>query len=277
METCSKWRRLMEAHVEGPRSTEAKWASYHGVVTTQATTGSTRDRSAPRTSATVLLLRDDPFEVLMVSRAARGAFASALVFPGGAIDPEDATGTWRRTVDDFDGMPTAERALRIGAIREVWEETGILIAPADSPPRDGRGFREAVVSSRARLRLNSLTHFSHWITPIEEPRRFDTHFFLARMPEGAVAEPDGSETLTAEWFAPSVALELARTGERPIIFPTMLNLERLAESVSADEAIAAAQARPLVTVAPVITVHEDGTRVVTIPAAAGYAVTEWRQ
>ena len=228
-------------------------------------------------SATVLLLRDDPFEVLMVSRAARGAFASALVFPGGAIDPEDEKGTWRRMVEDFDGATKAERALRIGAIREVWEETGILLAPADSPPRDGRGFRDTVVAARARLRLDSLTHFSHWITPVEEPRRFDTHFFLARMPDGAVAEPDGSETLTVEWFAPSVALELARSGERPIIFPTMLNLERLAESSNSAEAIDAALVRPSVTVAPVITVQEDGSRTVTIPAAAGYSVSEWRQ
>ncbi|MCB1282045.1 MAG: NUDIX hydrolase, partial [Salinibacterium sp.] len=91
----------------------------------------------PRVSATVLLLRDDPFEVLMVSRAARGAFASALVFPGGAIDPEDSEPGWREVIEDFDDVADEERPLRVGAIRELWEETGILLGGAQAPARNG--------------------------------------------------------------------------------------------------------------------------------------------
>lgn len=216
----------------------------------------------------------------MVSRASRGAFASALVFPGGAIDPEDRDASWRKAVTDFDEVPEVERALRIGAIREVWEETGILLSPEVSvldtaPPRLGLGFRETLAAIGAHLALKSLTHFGHWVTPVEEPRRFDTHFYLAAVDREAVAEPDGVETVEAEWLSPAHAAELAQTGERPIIFPTMLNLMRLAESDNAAAAIEAAHARPRVTVAPVIELFDDGTRRVTIPPESGYSMLEW--
>jgi 8-oxo-dGTP pyrophosphatase MutT (NUDIX family) len=232
--------------------------------------------SAPRRSATVLLLRDDPFEVLLVGRAARGAFASALVFPGGAIDPDDGDPTWREVADDFDEVAEDERPLRVGAIREVWEETGILLGDGGAPAR-GDAFREALSAAGGRIRLGSLTPFGHWITPAAEPRRFDTHFFLAPLPEGQTPVPDGAETLFAEWMPPALAVELALSGERPIIFPTMVNLARLAESGSSAAAIAAARERPRTTVQPNVVVEADGIRRLTIPAEAGYPVTEWRE
>ena len=231
---------------------------------------------APRESATVLLLRNDPFEVLMVGRAARGAFASALVFPGGAIDPDDRDAAWRELAADGGGLSPAERALRIGAIREVWEETGILLADGETPARrPGVALREAVASAAARIRIDALAHFGHWITPTIESRRFDTHFFLAEAPRDQVAVPDGTETLSVEWMPPARAVEFAVSGERPIIFPTMVNLARLAESSSSAEAIAKARERPPVTVQPEITVETGGGRRITIPLDAGYPVTEW--
>lgn len=242
-------------------------------MTTQPSSSS--ELPPPRSSATVLVLRNDPFEVLMVGRGARGAFASALVFPGGAIDPDDADESWRSLVADFDEVPPAERALRIGAMREVWEETGILLPRLGQATAREGSFRDTVESTGVRLQLQSLTHFGHWVTPVEEPRRFDTHFFLAEVDRDTVAEPDGRETIEAEWLTPSHAAHLAQSGERPIIFPTMLNLLRLAESDSAAAAIAAARARPRVTVAPVMCVSDDGTRHVRIPAEAGYPVLEW--
>lgn len=228
----------------------------------------------------MLLLRDDPFEVLMVSRAGRGAFASALVFPGGVIDPEDSDDSWRRSVTDFDDVTPSERALRIGALREVWEETGIVVSPNideldSAPPRLGLSFRETLAAVGAHLELNALTHFGHWITPIEEPRRFDTHFFLATVGRDTVAEPDGVETLDAEWIPPGHAAQLAQSGERPIIFPTMMNLLLLAESDNSAAAIEAASARPRVTVTPKMDVLPDGARRVVIPAESGYSVLEW--
>src|SRR5690606_30104899 len=132
--------------------------------------------------------------------------------------------------------------LRVGAIREVWEETGVLLGDGAVPSR-GSGFRESLAAEGARIRLASLTHFGHWITPVVERRRFDTHFFLARAPQNQLAVPDGAETLSAEWMPPALAVELALSGERPIIFPTMVNLARLAESSSSTEAVAAARSR----------------------------------
>lgn len=212
----------------------------------------------------------------MVSRAARGAFASALVFPGGAIDSDDREDGWREHVDDFDDFAEDERALRIGAIREVWEETGLLLGGPSGPARSGEPFREALEQTSSRIRLDALTHFGHWITPASEPRRFDTHFFLAAVERDAVAIPDGVETLDTEWLPPARAAELAKSGERPIIFPTMLNLLRVAESENTADAISAARARPRVTVAPVWETRDDGTRWVSIPVEAGYPVLEWR-
>jgi 8-oxo-dGTP pyrophosphatase MutT (NUDIX family) len=163
----------------------------------------------------------------------------------------------------------------------VWEETGILLADdqavSPAPERTGQDFREAVALAGARIRLDALAHFGHWITPIAEPRRFDTHFFLAAVPPEAVAVPDGAETIAAEWMPPARALELARSGERPIIFPTMVNLARLAESGSSEEALAAARARPPFTVQPEIVIEPDGARSITILAEAGYPLTEWRE
>lgn len=211
----------------------------------------------------------------MVSRSARGAFASALVFPGGAIDPHDHEPGWRDLVEDFDDVAHEERALRIGAVREVWEETGILLGHATAPARAEQSFGDAIAMAGASLRLNSLTHFAHWITPAAERRRFDTHFYLALAPAGQNAVPDGGETLAVEWMPPGHAVELAQSGARPIIFPTMLNLALLAESSSGTEAINSARSRPQVTVQPEMTTESDGRRRITIPPEAGYPITEW--
>jgi 8-oxo-dGTP pyrophosphatase MutT (NUDIX family) len=216
----------------------------------------------PRTSSTLLLTRDDPFEVLMVRRNSSGSFPSSLVFPGGAIEQSDSSGEWSSLVEDFDHYQPEERALRIGAIRETWEETSILVGPTTTgAPAAGilsdLGFREFVEKSGVRL------------------RRFDTRFYLARAPEGQVAVADGSETVGIEWVRPSEAVRAARSGEWPIIFPTLMNLERLAESTDTDAALAAARMRPLFTVQPVMEIQPDGSQVITIPAEAGYSVTRF--
>jgi 8-oxo-dGTP pyrophosphatase MutT (NUDIX family) len=215
----------------------------------------------------------------MVRRNSTGTFASSLVFPGGAIDQSDASETWSRLVDDFDAYPPEERALRIGAIRETWEETSILVgATTDAPPAGtlaGFDFREFVERSAIRLRLDSVVPFGHWVTPVIVPRRFDTRFYLARAPEGQVAVADGSETVGVEWVGPAAAVRAAKSGEWPIIFPTLMNLDRLSESVDTDAALAAARARPPFTVQPIMEILTDGSQVITIPAEAGYSVTRF--
>ncbi|MDQ1546879.1 MAG: hypothetical protein QOH69_1783 [Actinomycetota bacterium] len=233
----------------------------------------------PPASATLLLVRDDPFEVLMVRRSSRGTFASALVFPGGAIDPDDASDEWEPLVEDFADFVPEERARRIGAIRETWEETSILVgASGYAEPAGilaGAGLRDFVGRSGVRLRLDALTTLAHWITPVTEPRRFDTRFYVARAPYGQVAVADGSEIVGVEWVSPDEAARSARRGESPIIFPTLMNLDRLVESGSVNATISAAEVRPEFTVLPVIETAEDGSRSIVIPAEAGYAVTRF--
>jgi 8-oxo-dGTP pyrophosphatase MutT (NUDIX family) len=226
-----------------------------------------------------LLLRDDPFEVLMVRRSSRGTFASSLVFPGGAIEADDASPEWEPLVEDFAAFDAEERARRIGAIRETWEETAILVGASDHAPAagnlGGRALRDFVSDSGVRLRLDRLAPLAHWITPITEPRRFDTRFYVARAPEGQVAVADGTEIVGVEWLSPSEAAAAARRGESPIIFPTLMNLDRLVEAGATEAAMEAALARAAFTVLPVIEIGEDGSRVIVIPAEAGYSVTRF--
>jgi 8-oxo-dGTP pyrophosphatase MutT (NUDIX family) len=195
---------------------------------------------APRLAASVLLLRDDPLEVLMVERPARGAFASAVAFPGGSVDAEDG--------DPSDGT---DAALRAAAVRETAEETGIALPdPA------------------------ALVPFARWVTPREESRRFDAAFFAVRSPADAVAAVDGRELVTAAWVTPAEALRRGDAGEWLVVPPTRFQLLRLAQHARVEEVLDAARALPLVVTNPEILTAEDGRRLVRIPAGGGYPVTE---
>jgi 8-oxo-dGTP pyrophosphatase MutT (NUDIX family) len=236
--------------------------------------------AVPRASATILLLRDDPFEVLMVRRSNSGLFASALVFPGGLVEPEDRDGAWLPLLLGADDMGADARAHRIAAIREMWEEAAILLVeggdgecPTPPPNPAAADFRKIVAGTGGKLDVGILHHFAHWITPVNAPKRYDTHFFVARAPERTDARCDGTETVALEWIQPEDALVRARSGVGAVMFPTRVNLVRLAESTSVADAIAAARQRPIVTVLPRVEPRQGGT-VVMIPADAGYSVTE---
>jgi 8-oxo-dGTP pyrophosphatase MutT (NUDIX family) len=252
----------------------------------------------PKLAATVVLVRDSAdfqgqgLEVLMVRRNAGLAFgASAWVFPGGKAANADADEGW--AVQCEGGFTGGKRALRIAAARELFEESGLLLA------RDANGafvgaeaceacsdLREQVEQEperfidliRARgwkLALDRLAPFAHWITPIFEPRRFDTHFFLAAAPPEQVARHDGSEAVDHGWVAPTWLLEQRREGKAKLMFPTRLNLEVLAAAGTAAEAERRARARAIVTVEPQV-IERDGARWLRIPAEAGYSLTEER-
>ncbi len=244
------------------------------------------DPDIPRPAATLLLLRDAPFEVLMVTRHHQIDFAGgAMVFPGGAAQPGDRDPAWRDHVGGWDDLDEAQRPLRIAAIREAWEEAGILVAeglegPAHCEPEPRAAvdagkvaFLEVVKGLDARLSLDALTVFSHWITPQIGAKRYDTFFFLARAPADQVAACDGREAVDAEWIAPAEALRLAEAGERRVIFPTRMNLKLLAEASSVEDAIARARARRLVTVLPAVE-EREGRRLLILPPDAGYGVVE---
>src|SRR5690554_2234924 len=171
----------------------------------------------PRLAATMVLVRDDPFEVLMVRRHAKAVFASALVFPGGAVDDDDYSDEWLAHLASGSDLDRTERALRIAAIRETFEETALLLAtrpdgsPVDQPERTDARFIDIVRAAGGLLHLDQVEHFGHWITPEAAPRRFDTHFLLAQAPKRQQAVPDGAETVELEWASPAEVIERAKT------------------------------------------------------------------
>ena len=243
-------------------------------------------------AATVLLVRDEPaFEVLMVKRHHQIDFASgALVFPGGKAEPGDSDPAWAALATGWRPDGGVEQALKISAIREAFEESGVLLARdplrralVRRASRGGgarrRGQGRAGLhrpGGRAGPAARSGRHghvYARWITPVNMPKRFDTWFFIATAPEDQLAACDGWETVDAEWIAPSEALSMARAGTRKVIFPTRMNLQLLAESRSADEAIAAARGRTLVVVEPKVVQRDEGP-VLILPPDAGYGAVE---
>jgi len=231
-----------------------------------------------RPAATVLILRDDPFEVLMVKRHAKAFLGSALVFPGGVVEPADAAPDWLPHLQGAAHLSDQERAFRIAACREVFEETAILLAtgapPCAHPPDHiiSDDFLHMIRSTHAKLTLDALEPFAHWVTPDYVPKRFDTRFFVCHAPAGQGGVADGAETVSLQWLAPAAALASGEAGETLMAFPTRLNLRLLAQSESAAAAIAAAQERPNFTVRPWRERREDGVYV-HIPLEAGYGVT----
>ncbi len=217
----------------------------------------------PRAAATVLLVRDGPqgLQVFMVVRHHAIDFASgALVFPGGKVEPED------RELAGGD----EERAARVAAIRETYEECGVLLAHgAGALSADRRPFRERLEAEQLEPALDALTPFAHWITPPILAKRFDTRFYIVAAPEGQAAMHDGGEAVDSVWIEPARAVLEGAEGRRTLVLATRLNLELLGQSATAHEAIAAARLRRVVKVEPQALRTETGFRL-TIPPEAGY-------
>jgi 8-oxo-dGTP pyrophosphatase MutT (NUDIX family) len=236
----------------------------------------------PRLAATVLLVRDRPggLEVFMVERHHQIDFATgALVFPGGKLDESDADPRWRARCGESLVRDDAARALRVAAIRETFEECGVLLARArgaralvtpSSAGRPDEDFLALVERADLLLACDLLVPFAHWITPAMVPKRFDTHFFLAAAPEDQLALHDGRESVDSLWISPRAALAEAEAGRRTIIYPTLMNLVRLAESLDVAAALERARAQRIVTVQPALARGADGRPALSIPADAGY-------
>ncbi|WP_370326385.1 NUDIX domain-containing protein [Euzebya sp.] len=248
---------------------------------------------SPRPAATIVLMREadtPPFEVLLLRRHARSGFAaSAWVFPGGVVDAADADlddALWSGIDPEvlagrFD-LPAADvLALHVAAVRETFEEAGVLLAHRrDGEPVDvtaapfvevRRTLNDRTVDESDRavdwpaflreqdlvLDLGAVTYLSRWITPVQEPRRYDTSFFVARMPAGVTAAADNVEMTESRWLTPRQALDDDGT---QVIFPTEKTLELLAGFESPDAVVAHATAQEVVDVIqPHILVRDDGS------------------
>jgi 8-oxo-dGTP pyrophosphatase MutT (NUDIX family) len=250
----------------------------------------------PVLAATIMLLRDDrgALEVFMVQRHHQIDFATgALVFPGGKTDPADREPALRPHCPGCEGLDDEALALRVSAVRETFEECGVLVArargeqtllpesrvrPLETAHRAdllaGRyTMRDLVEQHGLELATDVLVPFAHWITPDFMPKRFDTWFYLVPAPEDQVAAHDGEESVDSVWVKPADAIAEAKAGRRTIIFPTLNNLMKLARSSSVAEAIERARTEPLVTVLP--TVHKtDSGKVLRITPEAGYELNE---
>ena len=218
----------------------------------------------PRLASTVVLLRP-PFEAYLLRRVPTMAFAASMyVFPGGGVDPRDATvhpgwagpspAQWAERLR----LPeSVARSVVCAAVREVFEESGVLLAGADvdtvvgdvSGPEWERarlaliarelGFAEFLADNALVLRSDLLAPWSRWITPEFEPRRFDTYFFVAALPKGQVPRDVGGEADDTVWCAPGEAAD----GRFTMLPPTMFTLTELAEAGSIEAALAAASDR----------------------------------
>jgi 8-oxo-dGTP pyrophosphatase MutT (NUDIX family) len=253
----------------------------------------TKAPAVPLPAATILLLRDAPdgVEVFMVKRHHQIDFvAGALVFPGGRVDKGDSEAALRDHADGGAEWSDAMRAIGAAAIREAFEESGILLArDADTGAlvtaerleklekfrsaleKREVGLAEMLRSERLRLAYDQLVHFAHWITPPNMPKRFDTHFFLAQSPLGHEGSHDGRESVDSIWISPHNAINDRKKWN--VIFPTKLNLMKLAESTSVASALARARSTKPLPVTPWVEQGPDG-QILKIRADAGYAQTQ---
>jgi len=218
----------------------------------------------------------------------------ALVFPGGKVDAADGDPALRARIDAPAGLAAADLALRVAGVRETFEEAGVLLAREQDSGNFPDAARMAALGSRhrdalhdgattigaiaaaegLRLACDRLVPFAHWITPHGQRRRFDTHFFVIEAPGGDAAVHDGGESVDSLWIRPAEALAAAEAGQRTIVFPTRLNLGKLARSDTTAAAIATARATPVVRVLPKVKTVAGG-RIIRIPREADYGGEEF--
>lgn len=257
--------------------------------------------AVPSPAATLVLLRDRPeggVECLLMRRHMKSKFAAGdFVFPGGKIDagdnPEDAA-RWCQGLETKDAArrlaledaPRTALGFWIGAIRETFEEAGLLLAVDDAgrepdvtPPRfaeyrravhaDNRAFWAMLRAEGLRLATDRLVYFAHWITPEEQPLRFDTRFFAAPAPTGQEPAGDDHEMTDLKWLTPREAVEAQARGEISLRNPTVKNLLLFDDARDTAHALERLRDRVVTTIRPRI-VMEGAQRRVLMPGDAGY-------
>lgn len=251
---------------------------------------------APSPAATLALLRDRPrggVDVLLMQRHRASKFAAGdFVFPGGKLESDDTlpdAAAWCAGLDPARAAgvlglaeaPATALGYWIGAIRETFEEVGILLARdaggADARTdgarvaeyrracqTDTRAFWAMVRAERFTLATDRLVYFAHWITPVDQPLRFDTRFFAAPAPAGQQAMLDEREVTDLRWLSPREALDAFARGEMSLRPPTRRNLALLDGAASTAEALARLRGREVRPITPEVVI-ENGVRRVVVP------------
>jgi 8-oxo-dGTP pyrophosphatase MutT (NUDIX family) len=253
-----------------------------------------------RPASTILLLRDGvpddkgrgaEIEVFMMVRHHEIEFSSgALVFPGGSVDASDREIIERPELHaGGEGLDEAALSFRIAAIRETFEESGILLArpvgskdlvDAKRAASVAAGHRLAVAERKTTflsvlaetgmvLALDELVPYAHWVTPENMSKRFDTWLFLAAAPPEQLGAHDGRESTDSLWLSAREAVAGGESGRFKLPFPTTRNLIKLGKQPNVKAALDDAKAKPVVTVMPVMT-KSNGGRQLRIPLEAGY-------
>jgi len=252
-----------------------------------------------RPAASVVMLRDsaDGLEVFLLKRHGLSeVLGGVYVFPGGKVDPEDATldidthldlpaETLHRSLGEPELDAREAAALHVAALREAFEETGVLYAQgagerqaemAWQMHRQGHAFDEILQSMSLRLEASRLQAWSRWITPIigaVARKRFDTRFFLAPVPEGQQARHDDHEATESIWLTPRKALQQYWDRTIELAPPQILSLAHLSRHATIASALAEARLRLPPTIRPEL-FEQDGTRVVCYPGDGQHSVRE---
>ena len=252
--------------------------------------------AAPRAAATVVMLRDGTagLEVFMVRRhGLSDVLGGTYVFPGGKVDPDDTQLQPHQHLDQDPellrtslGEPDLElnvlqaTALYVAAVREAFEECGVLFAhgPGVAGPIDGaevatccragHSFNDAVAALGLRLHTQALVPWSRWITPAKSPimtKRFDTRFFLAAAPTGQTAHHDDHEATASVWTTPQAALAMYRAQEIELAPPQIMGLLHLAQHRGTQDALQSARARRPPTIRPEVIDIGNGDRLLCYP------------
>jgi 8-oxo-dGTP pyrophosphatase MutT (NUDIX family) len=249
-------------------------------------------------ASTVLVLRDSPAgpEVFMVRRHDGTAFmAGAHVFPGGRVDAGDREAaqvdeTWcdgiAHATAQLAGMSEVEAvAYHVAAARELFEEAGVLLARdsrgefvslagADDHQRfkryrsevhDGKAtLRDILQRERLRLALDTMIHFAHWVTPPSDTRRFDTRFFVTRVPPHQTPAHDETETTHSSWATAAGAIAKAKANEIVLPPPTWMTVREIEPFATVEDALVWARAREVVRREPLL-LEQNGQRLLVMP------------
>ena len=253
----------------------------------------------PRPAATVVLLRDAPdgLEVFLMKRhGLSDVLGGAYVFPGGKVDAADADldmathldqplHTLHAGLGEPDINETTAGALYVAALREAFEECGVLFAQGGAAQpamqaaallREGQGFNAVLAQMALRLQTRRILPWSRWITPTQPSvmnKRFDTRFFVAAVPDDQVARHDDFETTESIWLSPRAALQQYWAGQIELAPPQIMSLAHLARHSAVDSVLAAARAR----LPPVIqpeSFNDESGRVICYPGDARHSVRE---